>query len=101
MIKLTFNEFFAVLEKNFGEDPLKWEFVCPMCGHIQSGEKIYERNKDIPRGTVADWIFQECEGRHTKGVGCDWALYGLLRIHKLEVDKNGKSIPCFMPNCQI
>jgi hypothetical protein len=54
-----------------------------------------ERNPALQADNVSAWVFMSCEGRYTKGVGCDWTLGGLFRIHTLEVVREGDVVPCF------
>jgi hypothetical protein len=88
----------------FGEDMLKWRFVCPGCGCIQSVED-FRQYKD--KGADPSSAYCECLGRYIggsswmydkrkKGVRCDYAGYGLLRISPVTViDDDGKEIKCF------
>jgi len=95
---MTRDEWIALGRKLYGEDMRKWKFRCVQCGNVQSHESVTERNPEI-RNT-SNWIFFSCEGRKTEGVGCDWTLGGLFKIHRLEVFDDQKSenphpVPCF------
>lgn len=91
MKTMTLKEWKKKAKSLFGSDPLDWEFKCVQCGHIQKGRDF--------QGVVDDpmnMAFFSCIGRWKKGVGCDWTLGGLLRIHELEVEaEDGKHIPVF------
>jgi predicted RNA-binding Zn-ribbon protein involved in translation (DUF1610 family) len=65
----------------FGGDQERWKFVCPQCGHELSTRDVREQHaQDLPALRDGDFrVEQECIGRHLKGVGCDWAAYGLFR----------------------
>lgn len=61
------------------------EFKCPNCNHIQSVNSILKNNKELSKYEVRDFVSSNCEGRYTKGYGCDWSLQGLLKLHTLEI----------------
>lgn len=82
----------------YGDDPRTWKFRCVRCGNVQSHESVKARNPEI--GDTSSWIFFACEGRRTQGVGCDWSLGGLFRLHRLEVrdtrpEAKEEWVPCF------
>lgn len=93
--KLTQAELLAEARERFGDEPLKWAFVCPSCGDIANGEDFRQALAERPRKNRAgetviasDVVGQECIGRtlgalakgHGKytGRGCDWTAYGLF-----------------------
>lgn len=83
-------------KEHYGEDFGDWEFRCLNCGNIQSIKSVVSRNPELKGAEVALWIGCACEGRHTKGIGCDWALFGLFQIHEKEVvigDKRSRAFP--------
>ena len=86
---MTHEEWLSEAAKRFGSDPLKWRFVCPVCGYVAS---------------VADWkavgarvgeVAFSCIGRHRenardafagKGAGpCNYAGGGLFRLNPVNV----------------
>jgi len=69
----------------YGENPNHWKFRCPACGHVQSMQGMLDRNPDLKPGDIEGRVYFSCEGRLTEGVGCDWSLGGLLKMHALEV----------------
>lgn len=78
----------------FGPHGGDWRFKCVQCGHTQSGADF------IAAGMTADEaqsrVYYSCIGRWVKGVGCDWTLGGLLRIHNVEVlTADGTLAPVF------
>lgn len=90
-------------KKRFGEDFMKWKFVCPMCGHVASIQDFKDVGASSPN--VA---YQECIGRYTgKGSpkegdssGCNWAAYGLFGIPNgkgiiVISDETGNGVECF------
>ena|SRR5690606_1726239 len=83
MLVVHRDDFLRIGAELFGKDPTTWRFRCVQCGHEQSHEEAVARNPNI--GDSSSWIFCACEGRHTNGVGCNWTLGALFRIHTLEV----------------
>ncbi|CAK7288601.1 VVA0879 family protein [Streptomyces misionensis] len=93
--KLTQDELVTEARNRFGDDPMKWAFVCPSCGDIANGEDFRQALTANPRTNrnsdaviASDVIGQECIGRTLgalakrngkyAGRGCDWAAYGLF-----------------------
>ncbi|MEU8968099.1 VVA0879 family protein [Streptomyces monashensis] len=92
--KLTQAQLDTEAKARFGDDPLKWAFVCPSCGDIANGQDFTEALAEPPRTNLrtnepviaSDIVGQECIGRALgaldrkpyKGRGCDWAAYGLF-----------------------
>ena len=92
--KLTQAELLSEARERFGDDPLKWAFVCPSCGDIANGEDFRAALKEHPRKhrsgkevIASDIVGQECIGRTLgalskrqtySGRGCDWVAYGLF-----------------------
>lgn len=76
----------------FGTDDFKkWQFVCPMCGNIQT----YDDFEGITDDPIQKFYFS-CIGRFKDGVGCNWTLGGLFQIHETDViNEDGKKIPVF------
>lgn len=82
----------------FGEDPMKWRFVCPICGNVQAVED-YRQYKD--KGADPNSAFFNCIGRYSgqggKAFGgrevkgpCDYTLGGLFKVHKTQVESQNK-----------
>ncbi len=74
----------------FGKDPMKWRFVCPVCGHSQSVQDY----KDA--GAPSDVAAFSCVGRWREGAkeafsggdnskGCTYAGGGLIRMNPIKV----------------
>lgn len=93
--KLTQVELVAEATERFGDDPLKWAFICPSCGDVANGMDFREALAAKPRKhrsgedvIASDVVGQECIGRTLgalvkgggkyTGRGCDWAAYGLF-----------------------
>lgn len=75
----------------FGDDPMFWEFVCPHCGTVQTGNDLKKAGLDEEE--IHGALGFSCIGRFDPDQGCDWTLGGLLQIHTREIaqpeqDKN-------------
>ncbi len=80
----------------FGTDKKNWKFKCASCGHIQSINSVFEHNPSLNKKEIGRWIYIQCEGRTNKGHGCDWALYGFIKIHTREIiEEDGSRTLCF------
>lgn len=86
-----YEDWVTELKKRFGDDPKKWQFVCPSCGNIQTIQDFIDYNIENPEGKV----YYNCIGRYVQGKGCDWTLGGLLKIHSTVVIQNGRPVPVF------
>jgi hypothetical protein len=79
-------------ERRFGKNMLKWKFVCPVCGNVQSPED-FQPYKD--QGATPDSCTKACLGRYAggrkafgEGEGdgpCDYAAYGLFQLAPVRV----------------
>jgi hypothetical protein len=84
---MTHAEWEAEGKKRFGEDFMKWKFVCPVCKNVAAVED-YKPFKD--KGATPDSATCQCIGRFTgakykafgnpRGKPCDYALFGLFRL---------------------
>lgn len=89
---LTLKEWKEKAESLFGNDVKKWKFKCPKCGQVQSLQDFIDAKIEKPETK----FYFSCIGRWVTGIGCDWTLGGLLRIHKIEVtNEDGENIPVF------
>jgi len=85
-------DFVNLARQRFGHDKKKWQFICPNCGTVQTEEQFIEHGVTDYESVVAF----SCIGRYVDGIGCNWTLGGLFKIHNLEVmDDDGKSYPFF------
>lgn len=72
-------------------------FVCPRCSLVQSAHDWMTATGQTFE-QIEGFLAFSCIGRHVDGIGCDWTLGGLLRIHQLEVrTPDGQMHPRFMP----
>lgn len=70
-IVYTLEEWYAEAVRLFGEDKLKWKFVCPACGHVQAVED-FRQYKDL--GATVESSNFNCIGRYAganKNAGLD------------------------------
>jgi hypothetical protein len=78
MKQLTKEEWHSERVSKFGEDPAKAKFVCPKCKNVASYEDFkastINTNINIDFGTPT----QNCLGRYSEKIDCDWAAYGLF-----------------------
>lgn len=88
--------------QRFGDDPMKWRFICPSCGHVAAMEDW--KNAGAPAGAVAF----SCIGRYigdqkaaadaafrNKGGPCNYTSGGLFCINKVFLDIDGVESPAF------
>lgn len=105
-------EFLAEAQKRFGPNVRNWKFVCPACGTVQSVQQLLDvvLKSGGTKDDVHGYIGFSCIGRFTRqgdaGIsakhrgekwdrGCNWTLGGLLQIHTLEVEIEGRRRPTF------
>lgn len=74
MIKQTLDEWRAEATQRFGSRGRDWKFICPSCGHIQSGQSLIDAG--LPEDEAQNMAYQGCIGRAIAGKGCNWAAYG-------------------------
>lgn len=83
--QITVPEMTALQRERFGDDHMKWAFICPVCKDIATLQDFADAGANYERAG------QECIGRHLgalskdtpkekyTGRGCDWTAYGLFR----------------------
>lgn len=82
----------------FGDNKADWRFVCPVCGNAAS---IATARESFPELKGRGWRpTQECLGRYTPAIDCDWCAYGLFRgpLFVIAPGENGETevtIPIF------
>ena len=91
--RMTAAQWEAEAIRRFGNDPLKWRFVCPLCGHEQAVEDFrpYE-----DKGATPDSARCVCIGRYA-GVGkgprpkpCDYTAGGLIHLAPLRITSDDR-----------
>ncbi|QAR35246.1 VVA0879 family protein [Latilactobacillus curvatus] len=99
MKEQTIQEWKADGSSLFGSNPKKWKFICPSCGHVQSGEE-FEKLENCN-----DWqdVYTKCIGRFVDGKGCNWAAFGLFRTlgKGRKVDGKTEVFDFAMPNTEV
>jgi len=97
MATITEADWWAKGAELFGPEQTKWRFVCPRCGNVESMEKARtehaESLEQLRAGKYS--VESECIGRHIRGVGCDWAAYGLFAGPVFVQRDSGSKTPVF------
>jgi len=91
---IPYEQWRADLIERFGKDPKNWEFVCPNCGNVQTLQMFLDHSVPDPENK----FYFSCIGRWVKGIGCDWTLGGLLKVHTVSVLKDAEVFPVFETN---
>jgi len=102
-VEMSEADWVAEGKRLFGDDQLKWRFVCPICGNVQSPEE-FRQYKDL--GAQPDSAYTNCIGRYTEnprrafggsGKGpCDYAGYGLFKVSPVIVtQESGREVRAF------
>jgi hypothetical protein len=100
-VRMKKDEWLARGKELFGDDFKNWEFVCPICGHVQ---KIEDFRQFKDQGATPETAFQQCIGRfidgrsafNLEGPGpCDYAAYGLIRLAPVIVIDGDSEIYAF------
>ncbi len=76
----------------FGDDIMKWRFVCPACGHIASF-KDYQ-NAEVPLDSIAfscigRWLPVRQSVFMPNGGPCDYAGGSLFALNPVHIDGHG------------
>lgn len=101
--RMTLAEWMAEGKRRFGNDQLRWKFVCPACSHVQAVED-FRPFKD--KGAQAADANFNCIGRFSgstrrafedEGPGpCNYTSGGLFNISPILVkDEDGKECSSF------
>ncbi len=93
--KLTKQAYYAEGVRRFGQDPLNWKYICPVCGHIASAQNYL--NAGAPLTAIAF----SCIGRWTnasqsifdknsnKTGPCNYSGGGLFDFNPVEIEDLG------------
>ena len=91
-------EWRAEARRRFGQDAMKWRFVCPSCGHVQTPEDFKKA------GAPSSAVGYSCIGRWdghmhvtmgTKPGPCNYTGGGLFNINPIPVVVDGKTVWAF------
>ena len=97
----TKEEWLAKGKELFGEDVMKWRFVCPSCGHIQVVED-FKPYKD--KGASPETAYFNCIGRYDGHEAveicsgkspCNYTSGGLFCLSPIRVVDGEKTIKAF------
>jgi hypothetical protein len=108
MITMTLAELHDLLRKQGVERREDYAVKCPICGTVQSAASMIAAGAGETFAEVEPFLGYSCIGRFTgrpghrrgepPGLGCNWTLGGLLRLHELEiVTPDGERHMRFMP----
>lgn len=91
-------EWEAEAQKRFGNDFMKWKFICPACNHVQTPADYKAA------GLKSSMVAFSCVGRGLQkareafgeGKGpCNYAGGGLFRLNPVTVKDNGEEFHVF------
>lgn len=97
--KILLKDWHALATEKFGKDARHWKFVCPVCKTEQTAQDFM--NAGVAEDDAKSSIAVECIGRwlpksdsqkafgdkkRKKGVPCDYAGYGLLKLNPVPVE---------------
>lgn len=106
-IQMSYEEWIKEGKRRFGDDIMKWRFVCPICGATFAIED-FRPYKEL--GATSDSATCECIGRYmpkekrVEAFGekgnkitkpCDYAGYGLFKLSPVVIIKDGIEQDCF------
>ena len=85
---MTKKEWEAEAKRRFGDDIMKWKFICPSCGHVASVRDW----KDV--GATEGQVAFSCVGRYMENAKeifqrpgpCNYAGGGLFGLNPMDVD---------------
>lgn len=98
---MTLAEWQAKGAELFGRDAIKWRFVCPSCGHVQTPEDFRPYPDTNPETALFSCIGR-FDGKHghvtigTKPGPCNYTSGGLFNLNRVEVEMpDGKKLRVF------
>jgi len=112
MRKLTLDEYHKELKDQGVSSREHMAFVCVACGTIQSAQDFIDARAGKTFDEVERYLAFSCIGRFRKagpppasfgggaaseGLGCNWTLGGLFKLHDVEVFVDNQSFPTFAP----
>lgn len=92
--RCTAAEWFAEGERLYGPDRMKWKFVCPVCGHVATGEewlKAGANKSNIGFSCIGRWLPGTRSAFEERGVGpCNYAGGGLFQLNPVTITHEGE-----------
>lgn len=103
MKRIPYKQWVETGRRLYGDDPRRWRFKCPVCGHVQSVASVQQRRPEIAESggaqerSIMHWIHYSCEGRLDENprsafedapdpdAGCDYTLGGLFNFAPITV----------------
>jgi hypothetical protein len=83
------DEWTAEAQRRFGKDPMVWQFVCPVCGHVttvQDWKDAGAPETAVAFSCVGRWLPDAKDAFGKDGAGpCNYAGGGLIRLNPVEV----------------
>jgi hypothetical protein len=96
------DEWRAEAVKRFGDDPMNWKFICPVCGHVASTKDYKEAG--APHGAVAfscvgRWLPEEArDALGGEGDGpCNYTGGGLIKLNPVTIEDADFKVFDFAP----
>ncbi len=102
--RLSKSDWMAEGGRLFGGDMMRWRFVCPICGHVQTPEDLRPFAGRTPNDAYFNCIGRFTGGRRAFGKNpkgtpaqpCDYTSGGLFCLAPVRViDEEGREHPVF------
>jgi hypothetical protein len=86
----TVDEWRAEASRRFGDDPLGWRFVCPVCGYIASvrdWKAVGASDGEVAYSCIGRNMDKAYDAFNGAGLGpCNYAGGGLFKLNPITVD---------------
>lgn len=97
-MQMTYKEWYAEGRRRFGDDVMKWKFVCPACGHVASVQDY--KDAGAPEEAVAfsciGLYLPSAKQAFSEGPGpCTYAGGGLFRLNPVKIEGRENSVFAF------
>ncbi len=91
--RMTIAEWKAEAVRRFGEDPMRWAFVCPSCGHVATVQDWMDAGATesaVAFSCVGRWIAaDDAKTFKREGGPCNYAGGGLFKLNPVIVTYDG------------
>jgi len=87
---VTRTEWIEKGKKLFGDDMMKWPFVCPSCGHVATAQDYKDAGAPstvVAFSCIGRWMKDSKEAFGKDGGPCNYAGGGLIGLNPIEVDE--------------